>query len=542
MPENMQGNDAPHIPEAVAAPKSRWKLSIIWLIPLVAALIGGWLAVRAIMEQGPTITISFKTAEGLEAGKTKLKYKDVDIGLVKSITLSKDLSNIVATAELVKDFKSHLVEDTRFWVVRPRISGGTVSGIGTLLSGSYISVDVGRSSNAKSHYTGLDVPPVVRLDMPGREYVLQADDVGSFDAGVPIFFRQLPVGQVVGYELKPDGKGVTVKVFVNEPYTRYVNANTRFWNAGGVKVRMDANGIRVDTQSLASILIGGIAFDNPPLQAANAVRPVSNDTRFTLYSDRDEAMKNPESDVLKLVMVFEESVRGLSVGAPVDFRGISVGEVSAINLDVDPETGKVVTPVEVNLYPERLRAREIHEKEAKQRTSEGRKTLIDAMIAQGLRSQLRTGNLLTGQLYVALDFVRNAPKAKMNWAAVPPELPTAKGNLQELQVALASVANKIDKLPIEQIGTDVRHTLKSAQSLLQRLDTEVAPELRSAVVDARKALGSVDKMLAPEQSFQQDTRDAMREMSRAASSFRTLADYLERHPEAIIRGKKEDQK
>ena len=542
MSDTTRSTDSSQLPEAVAAPKSRWRLSIIWLIPLVAALIGGWLAVRAIMEKGPTITISFKTAEGLEAGKTKLKYKDVEIGLVKSITLSKDLSNVIATAELVKNVKPYLVEDTRFWVVRPRISGGMVSGFGTLLSGAYISVDVGRSKNPRSHFTGLEVPPVVRLDMPGREYVLHADDVGAFDAGVPIFFHQLPVGQVVGYELGPDGKGVTVKVFVNEPYTRFVNANTRFWNAGGVKVTMDANGIRVDTQSVVSILIGGIAFDNPPAKTTGGTRPVSADTRFTLFPDRELAMKNPESDVRKFVMVFEESVRGLSVGAPVDFRGISIGEVSAINLLVDHQSGKVMTPVEVNLYPDRFRAKEIVGKNEKQRTEEEGAALLDAMVAQGLRSQLRTGNLLTGQLYIALDYLPHVQKAKINWAAAPPELPTARGNLQELQVALASVANKLDKLPLEQIGTDVRQTLKTAQSLLHRLDAEVAPEMRNAASEARKALSSVDRMLAPDQALQQDTREAMRELSRAASSFRVLADYLERHPEALIRGKKEDQK
>ena len=538
MADTPQVPDVAELPEAAAATKSRWKVQIIWLIPLVAVLIGGWLAVRAIMERGPTITISFKTAEGLEAGKTKLKYKDVDIGLVKSITLSKDLSNVVATAELVKDFKPHLMEGTRFWIVRPRVSGGTVSGIGTLLSGSYISVDVGRSAKQRSEFTGLDVPPAFRLDTPGREYVLHADNVGSFDAGVPVFFRQLPVGQVVGYELDPEGKGVTVKLFVNDPYTKYVNSNTRFWNASGIKVRMDANGIKIDTQSLASIVIGGISFDNPRAEAN--VGPVSERTEFTLFPDREEAMKNPETDVLKLVMVFDESVRGLSVGSPVDFRGLDVGEVSSIKLQFDPTTRKVVTPVEVNLYPQRLRLRANEQREAE--TPEERKRSIDAMVAQGMRSQLRTGNLLTGQLYIALDYIPGAPKATMNWAANPPEVPTSKANLQEIQIALASIATKLDKFPIDQIGADLHETLSTAHALLQRLDTEVTPEVRATLSDARKALVSADRVLSPNQGMQQDLREALREMTRAANAFRVLADYLERHPEALIRGKKGDEK
>lgn len=535
MPDTPKGDDVVEFPEAVAAPKSRWKLQIIWLIPLVAALIGGWLAVRAIMERGPTITISFKTAEGLEAGKTKLKYKDVDIGLVKSITLSEDLSKVVATAELVKDFKPHLVQDTRFWIVRPRISGGTVSGLSTLLSGTYISVDVGRSTQAVSHYAGLEVPPVVRMDTPGREYTLHADDVGSFDAGVPLFFRQVPAGQVVGYELAPSGRGVTVKVFVNEPYTKYVNDNTRFWNASGIKIKMDATGIRMDTQSLASIVIGGIAFDNPPVNGA--VQHASDKKEYILFPDRDQAMKNPETDVLKLAMIFDESVRGLTVGSPVDFRGITIGEVSAVNISVDPETRKVFMPVEVNVYPDRLRLR--RREAVGPPTPEERKEQLDALVAQGMRGQLRSGNLLTGQLYIAMDYVPNAPKAKMNWASVPAEMPTARGNLQEIQNSLASVASKLDKIPLEQIGSDVRQTLKTASALLQRLDTEVAPELRATVGEARKALGSADRLMATSgEGLQQDARETMREVTRAANAFRILADYLERHPEALIRGKK----
>jgi paraquat-inducible protein B len=537
MPDTPVGPDIVDFPEAVAAPKARWRLQIIWLIPLLAALIGGWLALRAILERGPTVVITFKTAEGLEAGKTKLKYKDVDIGLVKTITLSEDLRNIVVTAELIKDFKPHLTEDTRFWIVRPRISGGAVSGIGTLLGGSYVGVDVGRSTKAKNQFIGLETPPVVRLDAPGREYTLHADDVGSFDAGVPVFFRQLPVGQVVGYELNPDGNGATVKVFINDPYTKFVNGNTRFWSAGGIKVRMDAGGVRVDTQSLASIMIGGIAFDNP-----TAAQPVvvTDNTRFMLFSDREEAMKNPESDVLKMVMVFEESVRGLSVGAPVEFRGIGIGDVSAVNLEIDSATGKVVMPVEVNLYPQRLRSRSRDDRMA--RSPEERKAVIDAMVAHGMRSQLRTGNLITGQLYVALDYLPNAPKAKMKWDADPPEMPTAKSNLQEMQVALASVANKLDRLPLEQIGANLEDTLAAANTLLTRFDTELTPQLRDTVSEARKAIVSADRLLSPNQGMQQDMRAAMREMTRAADSLRVLADYLERHPEALIRGKKGDEK
>jgi paraquat-inducible protein B len=538
MADTPQGPDAPDVPQAVAVPGSRWKLQIIWLIPLVAALIGGWLAVRAILEKGPTITISFKTAEGVEAGKTKLKYKEVDIGLVTSVTLSKDLSRVVATAELVKDFKPHLVEDTRFWVVRPRISGGTVSGIGTVLSGAYIGVDVGRSSQAKSDFAGLEVPPIVSLDMPGQIFTLHAENIGSIDAGVPVFFRQLPVGQVTGYVLDSDGKGVTVKVFVNAPYVKYVTTNTRFWNASGIKVKLEGGGVKIETQSLVSIVIGGVAFDNPPADSAPV--PASEKTGFVLFPDRDAAMKNPETEVFKMAMVFEESVRGLAVGAPVDFEGISVGEVAAVELDIDPETGKIVIPVEIDIYPQRFR---LHSRAPiAYKTPAERQAALDALVKQGLRAQLRVESFLSGGRYISLSYFKNQPKGKINWAKTPPEMPTVKGDLQEIQTALSSVANKLDKIPYEQLGDNLTKAITTANALLVRLDGEVAPEAREALKQASTALRSADRLLAPEHSLQRDASDTMRELAHAAQAIRVLADYLERHPEALIRGKKEDEK
>ncbi|MBK4738464.1 PqiB family protein [Noviherbaspirillum pedocola] len=524
--------ESDELPEAAVAPRSRWKLQIIWLIPIVAALIGLWLAVSAILQKGPTIEISFKTAEGLEAGKTKLKYKDVDIGVVESVTLAKDLAGVVATAELMKDFKPHLVKDTRFWVVRPRISGGTVSGLSTLLSGAYIGVDVGRGKEITSRFVGAETPPAVRLDTPGTEFILNAENIGSFDAGVPLFYRQIPVGQVVSYELNRDGKGLRIKVFVNKPYDGFVTANTRFWNASGIKLKVDANGVRLDTQSLASVIIGGIAFDNPISESE--LPAAMKETSFVLFPDRDEAMKNPESDVLKFVMVFDQSVRGLTPGAPVDFRGINIGEVTAIRLSVQEGSGRVLTPVEVSLYPQRLRKLA---NESEERSSEQRRALLDAMVARGMRAQLRAGNLLTGQLYISVDYVPRPPQAAIAWQANPPEFPTAGGNLQEIQALLASIANKIDKMPLEEIGNNLRKSLGAANTLLARLDREVAPEMRETLGDARKALASVDRMMEPNHALQQDARATLREVQRAAGSLRVLADYLERHPEALLRGK-----
>jgi paraquat-inducible protein B len=532
---SMADTEGPDIPEVVAQPRPRWHVQVVWLVPLVALLIGGWLAVRAVLERGPTITVIFKSAEGLEAGKTKFKYKDVDIGLVRTVAVSQDLGHVVVSAELAREVEPHLVDDTRFWVVRPRIAGGSVTGLGTLLAGSYIAVDRGRSYKPRRAFVGLDDPPAIQRDRPGREYLLHSGTAGSLGIGSPVLYRQLKVGEVTGARLAEEGKTIVTSIFIDEPYTQYVDANSRFWNASGIGVKLDANGLRVDALSLASLLIGGIAFDTPP--DTQGTKPAGPDTRFSLFADRDAAMKNPETEVLKFVLVFRESARGLQPGAPVDFRGAVIGEVVDVGLDVEVETHTIVTPVTVNVYPSRVRFRS-----RSARQGAARKKSIEDMVAHGLRAQLRTANLLTGQLYVALDFFPHPGRAKVNWAASPVELPTTPGNLQEIQTALTSVAGKLDKLPMEQISTDLRKTLTTANAVLQRLDAEVAPEARDTLAQARKALGAADRLLSNGQPMAQDARDTMREVGRAAQSLRVLADYLERHPEALIRGKQGDEK
>jgi paraquat-inducible protein B len=355
-PERHQEPGPPDFPEAAVKPRSRWRLQLVWLVPLVAVLIGGWLAVQAVLQKGPIITISFKTGEGIEAGKTKIKYKDVDIGLVKSVALSKDRSGVVATAELAKDATSLLVDDTRFWVVRPRISGGTVSGLGTLLSGSYIGTDVGTQAKSRRDFVGLEVPPVFAKDVPGREFLLKSEDMGSLDIGTPVFFRRLQVGQISSYNLDADGNGVTLRVFINAPYDKYVHADTRFWHASGVDLSLDTSGVKVITQSMVAILIGGVAFQSPD-DAANEPAAEAN-TQFNLFHDRAEAMKRHDRIVETYTLSFKESsVRGLTIGAPVDFRGIVVGEVTGIYTRFNREKGEFSIPVEVQIYPERFTSR-----------------------------------------------------------------------------------------------------------------------------------------------------------------------------------------
>lgn len=540
--ENPQQDGPAGLPSAVAAPRSRRTVQLVWLIPLIAALIGGWLAIRSVLDRGPVITISFKTAEGLEAGKTKLKFKDVDIGLVSKVDLAPDLSHVVVTAQLVKDSDAHLHEDTQFWVVRPRISGGSVSGISTLLSGAYIGVGIGKSKEARREFTGLEVPPIFPSNAPGREYVLRSPDLGSLDIGSPVYFRRLQVGQITGYDMDKDGKGVTLRVFVNAPYEQYVSTNTRFWHASGVDLTLDASGFKVDTQSVVSIVLGGLAFQTPVTDTV--LPPAQANAVFELYANREMAMRHPDTVVDRYTLTFNESLRGLTPGAPVDFRGIVIGEVVAIDTRIDMAKGSIELPVEIKLFPQRLLARQLAPAKGAAIKPDPVKNM-NMLVARGLRAQVRSGNLLTGQLYIAMDFFPNAPKAQINWKANAPEFPTTPGEMESLKASIFSVAKKLDQIDYAGVSTDLKETLKSTTKMMATLDASLAqltPETKAVIAEARSALVAAEQAIAPGSPLLQDSTAMMSEIARAARAFRILADYLEQHPEALISGKKEENK
>jgi paraquat-inducible protein B len=557
MTDPKQLPDFPEVPNAIVERRHLRSSQLIWIIPVIAAVIGIFLAVKSYMERGPVITITFKSGDGLESGKTKIKYKDVQIGEVKSIAIAKDRSHVVVTAELSKESEGLLVDDTRFWVVRARISGGGVSGLGTLMGGSYIGVDAGTSSESRDKFDGLERPPVVGMDVPGRQFVLHSKDIGSLDIGSPLFYRRMQVGEVGAYELDRDGKGVTLKVFIRAPYDRHVKANTLFWHASGIDITLDASGVKVNTESVASILLGGISFQSPE-DRLDAPQAVANST-FTLFDNKEEAMKRPDTIVETYVLVFSESVRGLPVGAPVDLRGVTVGEVSKINVELDLQNKKFSMPVEVKFYPERLRAR--YRKKPQQALTS--RELLDALVEHGFRAQLRGANLLTGQLFVALDFFPNTLPAKIDWSKGLPEFPTVAGSMEQFQTTLMQIVQKLEKMPLEELAVDARQTirslditLKSADKLLKNVDAAIVPEARSMIVDvrkslddmsktldeARKTLGEAKQTLSSEAPLQLDLRETLREMGRAAKSLRLLGEYLERNPESLIHGKKGDER
>ncbi|BCG63848.1 MAG: paraquat-inducible protein B [Methyloprofundus sp.] len=503
--------------------QSRSKLSIIWLVPLVALLTGAWIAYQAWSKMGPTITIAFKTADGLEAGKTKIKYKNVEIGQVTSIHLNHVTKNVEVIAEMSKDFKPFLSDQTRFWVVNARIDVSGVSGLETLLSGAYIGVDPSSSGKKMRQFTGLDIPPVVTRSTPGKHFILHTKDLGSIARDAPIYYRKFNVGQVENVKLNEDGKSVAIQIFVREPFDKWVYANSKFWNASGVDFEMSAQGISMNTESLVSILMGGIAFHSN--EASRSASPATNNAEFKLY-DNQEATLNINYKVgPQYIINFSESVRGLSIGAPVEFSGIQLGEVTDIQLRFDDDKKKFIVPVTMTVNYDRLDHKLISSEFEQYSTAHKERTNL--LIKQGLRARLQTGNLLTGQLFIELDFFPHKKTYEIDWDAYTPEFPSVPGALGIIKHDIPNIIRKIDDMMTE------------VKELSYKLNHTVVPEISKTLQQTNKSLATIETTLQSNSPLQQDLHSTLREVNRAARSFKDLTDYLERHPESLLNGKEE---
>jgi paraquat-inducible protein B len=516
----------PPIAESRVIPKRQTRLSLVWIIPILAAVVGAWVAATRIMSEGQEISIEFNSAEGLQAGKTKIHYKGVEVGTLETIRLSEDHRHVIATVQMAPKTGSFLVQDTQFWVVRPRISGATVTGLGTLISGAYVGMEIGHSKTPKRKFVALETPPVVTGGVPGRFFALKTPTLGSLDVGTPVFFRRLQVGEVAAYKLDPDGRLFTLKIFIRAPYDQFVASNTRFWQASGVNLKLSADGLTVRTQSLLSILVGGIAFATP--ETATALPAAAANTTFTLFVDRAKAFAPPLRNAQTYQLIFNESVRGLEPGAPVEFRGVKIGEVTAIRAQINAKNFEYSVPVTVRLNAEQLGVK-IVGTNAGVNFEAMRKKLVDSLVAHGARAQLQTGSLITGSAFVAIDFFPDAPPARIDWSQDPPRLPTIPGALAAAEMRLAHIAQKLDEMPLKKIGDNLNNALV-------QLDLTLAGA-RSTLASAQTTLSNVNQIVQPDSAQGQQLSNALSEVSRAARSLRVLSDYLEQHPEALVRGK-----
>jgi paraquat-inducible protein B len=545
----------PAQPQPPLVRSRRLPLSIVWLVPLVAALIGLSLLAKTWATLGPRITISLQSAAGLEAGKTTVKYKNVVIGRVTAITLSNDRQRVEVSVTLDQRAEAFAGKDTRYWVVRPRIGTTGVSGIDTILSGAYIAADVGASAERSDEFVGLEVPPTVISGVAGKTFVLRGTDLGSLDVGSPVYYRRVQVGQLASYKLDDDGQGLELQVFVEAPHDRHVRAGSRFWNASGVDVSVGADGFKLDAQSIATIIAGGIAFATP--FGADAA-PAADQARFLLEDDEKTALAPPDGVPQYVQLRFDQAVRGLAVGAPVELQGVNIGRVVSMRLDYEPTQRRFPTVVGALVYPQRL-AR-LRDKLGIVGSSERERAadFLRVLVANGMRARVRTGNLLTGQLYVSLDIVPKATAVAFDARAEPLVLPTVDGGFEKLQEQVGSIVAKVDRIPFESIGQRLDSSLLELDATLKRLRTEVLPgasgmlgdarstlgDARGAINDARGAIGDARGAIgAARQTFtdsdaalQQNLNLTLTELQRAARSLRNLTDLLGRQPQSVLRG------
>lgn len=535
-----------------AAPviKQRASMSIVWLVPLVAVIIGGWLAYKSITEKGPLITVNFQNADGLEAGKTKVKFKNVEVGVVEMIDIAPGLDHVSLKIRMAKRSTPYLTENTSFWVVRARITASEVSGLGTLLGGAYIGIEPSQEGAPAESFIGLEKAPIITSEMRGKTLSLTAPRLGSLNPGSPIYFRQVKVGQVVDFGLDKDGKDININIFIDTPYDQFVRENTRFWIASGLDLQLTANGLRVDTESLVSLMIGGIAFNS----FTDAPSPVAEaQTNFKLYETRNEAEKDRSESLNDYYIEFSDSVRGLSLGAPVEFRGFQVGSVTNIELISDFENMKFSTLVRISIIQHRLAV-------PLEPTVEER---LDHLVRNGMRAQLKTGNLLTGQLFISLEYFEDVPTTefkKHNGLNVLPSLPASS---QTLMNDLGKFMKKLSDLPLDDISVELKKTMvgidklvsnpelpkaiealnriiKDLDTTIEMINTGTIPQVNTTLTEVETLVKDMDDWVSADSVLYDDLRNSLKALSEAARSITDLTDMLSRHPEALIQGKKSE--
>jgi paraquat-inducible protein B len=532
--EPVQESAAKPLPRVARRPKR--SLAWVWFIPLAALLIGLSIVWRGISQKGPTISITFQSAAGIETGKTQIRYRDVVIGLVKSVRLNGMHNGVIVEAELTKDGAAFARDGSRFWVVRPRIGLGGVSGLTTLLSGSYIETDFDTTSSSRASekdFVGLEQPPPITSDRPGRHFVLRSDTLGSLGPGAPIYFRRIQVGLVTGFTLNDSGEHVDLNIFLDAPYDKFVDSSTRFWNESGVDLTIGPQGMNLQTESLLSIIAGGISFASfgKPHPLSDAAKP------FKLFESKTAAQAVPEGVAVPIRMRFDQAVRGLSVGAAVAFHGIDIGVVDSVTLDFDVMTRRFFTKVEATLYPERLGPVYFEMKVASQ-TQEDLAASLSEFTSKGLRAQLRTASILTGQLYITLSDFPNLPHSEPPQVSLPFVMPTVPAeNLDSIQAQISSIISKIDNIPFEKIAGDLDGMVVEIRRLSANLDKNVTPKLASTLTQIEKTVKNLNVLIAPGSPLTTSTESMLQDLKGTLKSLKTLTDGLQANPSEIIRGR-----
>lgn len=521
----------------------RW--NIVWVVPILALLIGGWMIWRNTTSQGPVARVRFETADGIAARQTEVRCRSVRVGVVKTVKLADDLKSVLVFLELDPDYEKLLRSGTRFWVVRPRFSGTNVTGVDTLIKGAYIELDPGPETNRKhSKFKGLETPPVTNRSIPGRRLVLTAGEAGSLNAGSPIYYRGFEVGRIENRRLDVQGGRVAYDAFILQEYSQLVTENTRFWNTSGIDIVSGADGIKVRTPSFQAMLSGGATFGVP--EAEEPGNPVPDGTVFTLFPNEDDADGASFNPTMKFVLLFDQSIRGLVKSAPVEFRGIPIGRVADISFNYlqSPDDSRI--PVLIEMDPSLLR------REAAESSGISDEEFLAEAVVRGLRTSLKTGNLLTGKLFVDLDYYKDQPKATLSKVGEYSSLPTIPGGLGQLEAKVTAILDKINSLPLDTtmerfatVADEAKVTVAEARLALKEIQDAAAaarktldsPEFAKVPQDLRDTLAAVEKSVAsvgPDGAMQGDLLRTLDELRASLRSMKSLMDTIEQQPNSLI--------
>ncbi|MDO4776496.1 MAG: MlaD family protein [Cardiobacteriaceae bacterium] len=536
---------------------------LLWLLPLLALAIGLYLAYQRLNDTGERIQLTFRTAEGLQAGKTKVRYKEVDVGTVTDVHLADDLTHIIVTAQMVRSANPLLREDSVFWVVKPEISATGVSGLGTLISGSYIAVAPGSSPEHRTKFTGAEETPFIPPSEKGLRIRLITDSAAGVHQGTSIYYRGIKVGSVDQVWYNDHDDRIELSTYIIAPYHQLINSNTKFWNVSGFNFSLGASGAELQMQSLESLLLGGITFSTPTSLNPN-IRPVEDNAVFTLYDSERATTQVPSGSKQYYVVYFEDSVRGLRVGAPVAFNGIDIGQVIDIRLLYDETSNKAAIPVLIEVEPDRIE---------RLNGRSDKEDIIAALVGKGLQASMETDSLITGDKYIKLsvypDDIKRFGEDPYSAYAV---MPSRSTGITRITDGVTEIVDKVRKLPIDSLADKAGATLDSAASaaaaadrLLSAKDTQaLGKSLNDSVVQfgrtmksvesagngVGKTLANLDRQIAalakqleetlhgigPDSPLYWTLRETLKDMSAAANAIDVLFKKLDHKPNSLVFG------
>lgn len=526
----------------------RRRISSIWIVPIIAAAIGAWMVYHNLSRIGPTITLIMSSADGIQAEKTLIKARNVEVGKVESMQLSDDLDHVIVTAQMNDDTERLLKSDTRFWVVKPRIGREGISGLGTLWYGAYIELLPGEKGEYQEEFRVLEEPPLAEMDAEGLRVELTGDNPDRLNVGDPIIYRGFSVGRIEGKDFNVAERSMHYQIFIEDDYRDLVTENTRFWSASGIALNLGSEGMRVDMGSIESLLDGGITFGVP--ENLPPGEPVKEGSGFTLYADKENAMFDSYDQYLEYVLLIDDSVRGLNAGSSVEYRGVRVGTVREVPYEFNSQTvtqiSDIKIPVLIRFEPQRL------DPEVTQTELEEWRDRLQRLFKRNLRATLKTGNLLTGSLFVDLAFYEDTAAfavKEFNGKTVFPSVPS---RLTQLDQKFTRFMDQINDLEIKPLLDKLNQNLESSQALLEDLNNlssqvnEILESKDSKAIpaDIRNTLHEVRETLdgfKPSAPAYESLNKTLQRLNRLVDDVQPFIDTINKQPNAIIFNKKPEQ-